>query len=98
MASEPLLNPTGCFPLSNWPSAFVPILAVPMNHIFLFPKRSRDYALGPKDAQAYYNRGRYYADRKDDERALKDYDLAIELDPSYANSYNARGNLYYDRK
>ncbi len=48
MASEPWLNPIGCFLLSSWLSAFVPILAVPMKHIFLFPKRLRDSALGKK--------------------------------------------------
>src|SRR5437660_7772779 len=48
MASEPWLNPIGCFLLSSWLSAFVPILAVPMKHIFLFPKRLRDYALGQR--------------------------------------------------
>src|SRR5437763_5718310 len=45
MASAPWLNPTGCFPLSNWLSAFVPILDALMNRIWSFPKRSRDYAL-----------------------------------------------------
>src|SRR5438270_9869171 len=45
MASAPWLNPTGCFPLSNWLSAFVPILDALMNRILSFPKRSRDYAL-----------------------------------------------------
>src|SRR5437762_908629 len=46
MASAPWWNPTGCLPLSSWPSVCVPILAVPMNLILSFPKRSRDYALG----------------------------------------------------
>ena len=46
MASAPWWNPTGCFPLSHWLSACVPILDVPMNRILSFPKRSRDYALG----------------------------------------------------
>jgi hypothetical protein len=34
------------FPLANWPSGSVPTLAVPMNLILSFPKRSREYALG----------------------------------------------------
>src|SRR5579883_3410258 len=46
MANGPSLSPTGCFRPSSWLSASVLILAVPMNHICLFPKRSRDYALG----------------------------------------------------
>jgi hypothetical protein len=46
MVSEPLLNPADGFLRSFWLSAFVPILAVPMNHIFLFPKGLRDYAIG----------------------------------------------------
>src|SRR5579875_2678159 len=45
MANGPSLSPTGCFRPSSWLSASVLILAVPMNHICLFPKRSRDYAL-----------------------------------------------------
>src|SRR5258708_29831758 len=45
MASAPWWNLTGCFLHSNWLSACVPILAVRMNLILLFPKRSRDYAL-----------------------------------------------------
>src|SRR5579884_3598533 len=47
MANGPSLSPTGCFRPSSWLSASVLMLAVPMNHICLFPKRSRDYALGP---------------------------------------------------
>src|SRR2546423_3189989 len=57
MASATWLNPTGCFPLSNWLSAFVPILDALMNRIWSFPKRSRDYALGPLQEFQKYSIG-----------------------------------------
>jgi hypothetical protein len=34
------------FPLANWPSGSVPTLAVPMNLILSFPKRSREAGQG----------------------------------------------------
>src|SRR5579883_2627943 len=52
MANGPSLSPTGCFRPSSWLSASVLILAVPMNHICLFPKRSRDYAPDPAKNKA----------------------------------------------
>src|SRR5260370_25297330 len=46
MASALWWNPTGCLPRSFWLSVLVLMLAVRMNRILSFPKRSRDYALG----------------------------------------------------
>ena len=53
-------------------------------------------------ALAYYNRGRSYSDKGDYDRAIADYDRAIELQPSYVIAYNNRGAAYgskgdYDR-
>ncbi|MGP8215059.1 MAG: tetratricopeptide repeat protein [Bacteroidia bacterium] len=46
----------------------------------------------------YYNRGTYYMNlKKDDNKALSDYNKLLELDPAYAHAYNNRGLIYYDR-
>ena len=50
----------------------------------------------------YTKRGHGYAMKKDYERALVDYDRAIELDPNFALAYNLRAHAYagkgeYDR-
>jgi tetratricopeptide (TPR) repeat protein len=37
---------------------------------------------------AHYNAGHY-------EQALADYSQALDLDPTYANTYYSRGNTYY---
>src|SRR6266487_610925 len=42
-----------CFLLSSWLSACVPILAVPLNLLLSFPKRSREYALGRGKTTGY---------------------------------------------
>src|SRR5215472_6419031 len=41
-------NPTACLPPNSWLNAFVLILAVPMNLLFLLSKRLREFALGGK--------------------------------------------------
>ncbi|MEY3866486.1 MAG: hypothetical protein RLZZ338_377 [Cyanobacteriota bacterium] len=46
---------------------------------------------------AYNNRGLVYYDKGDKEKAFKDYNEAINLDPKYANAYVGRGNVYYDK-
>ena len=53
-------------------------------------------------ALAYMNRGIGYYDKGDYDRAIADYDKAIELNPKLAPAYNDRGNVYsakgdYDR-
>jgi len=45
-------------------------------------------------AKAYNNRGVAYAKLNEYERAIKDYDKAIELNPNYAETYYNRGNAY----
>ena len=44
--------------------------------------------------QAYFNRGRAYAEQGDDDLAIDDYTAAIELDPQFAQAYNGRGRAY----
>src|SRR5262249_23180472 len=45
-------------------------------------------------AISYYNRGIFYYDKDDNERAIADYTKALELSPNYASAYNNRGNAY----
>ena len=48
-------------------------------------------------AAAYNNRGFAYMANGDYERAIDDYNQAIELDPKYAFAYNDRGVAYYGK-
>ena len=47
------------------------------------------------DAVAYLARGDGYADNRDYERAIADYDEALRLRPDWAEAYNNRGYAYY---
>jgi tetratricopeptide (TPR) repeat protein len=48
----------------------------------------------PKDVIAYHNRGEAYGLKGDLDRAIADYNKAIELNPNYAPAYNSRGRAY----
>jgi tetratricopeptide (TPR) repeat protein len=48
-------------------------------------------------ATRYLNRGNAYKDKGLYDRAIQDYDRAIELDPKYADAYYNRGNAYKDK-
>ena len=50
--------------------------------------------MNPNLAEAYYNRGLAYAKLNQHERAIKDYDKAIELNPNDAKAYYNRGLAY----
>jgi tetratricopeptide (TPR) repeat protein len=45
-------------------------------------------------AEAYHHRGGIYADKKDYDRAIGDYNEAIRLNPGYGDVYNDRGTIY----
>ncbi len=45
-------------------------------------------------ADAYYNRGIAYHKKGQYNRAIQDYDKAIEINPQYADAYNNRGVVY----
>jgi len=47
-----------------------------------------------KDAMAYHNRGVAYQFKGDLDRAIADYNKAIELRPNYARAYESRGSAY----
>jgi tetratricopeptide (TPR) repeat protein len=46
-------------------------------------------------AWAYYNRGRAYAAKGDNDRAIADYNAALRLDPKFAFAYDNQGNAYH---
>ncbi len=45
----------------------------------------------PKNAKAYYVRGRFYAEVRQPQKAVKDFNQALALDPSIAPAYYQRG-------
>ncbi len=51
----------------------------------------------PQVAVAYNNRGNFYRDNKDQDRALAEYSKAIKIRPKYALAYNNRGNVHFSR-
>jgi len=55
---------------------------------------SRAIALDPDFSTAYNNRGLAYYDKGDYDRAIADYDQAIQLEPD-ATTYYSRGLAYY---
>ena len=68
-----------------------------------FDKAIEDYDLylekiDSNDAAAYNNRGIAYRRLKQYERAIHDYNKAIELNPEFAGAYYNRGLAYYDLK
>jgi tetratricopeptide (TPR) repeat protein len=48
-------------------------------------------------AEAYFFIGKVYIYKSDYDRAIVDYDQAIQLKPDYAEAYNNRGVAYYDK-
>ncbi len=46
---------------------------------------------------AYLHRGGAYFFKGDNDRAIKDYDEAIRLDPKYAIAYGVRGRAYENK-
>ena len=49
-------------------------------------------------ARTLYNRGIGYSNKRDYDRAIRDYDEAIRLDPESARTYNNRGSAYLDKQ
>ncbi len=50
---------------------------------------------GDEAAAAYNGRGRFYFENNDNERALSDFNKAIELDPTFGYAYYNRGKIYF---
>lgn len=51
----------------------------------------------PNAVLAYNNLAHYYIQQKQPEKALANYNVAIELQPEKAQTYNNRGKIYFDR-
>lgn len=47
-------------------------------------------------AVAYNNRGKYYREQKQPEKALADFNELLRIKPDDFNGYNTRGRLYFD--
>ncbi len=52
--------------------------------------------LEPNNAMAYSNRGNAFADKKDYQHAIADFDTAIKIDPRYATAFYNRANAKLD--
>src|SRR5437870_5754271 len=52
---------------------------------------TRAIAAEPKNAKAYYVRGRFYAEVRQPQKAVKDLNQALALDPAAALAYYQRG-------
>ena len=52
----------------------------------------------PDDAEAYLNSGNAYYEKGDYDRALADFNKAIELQPDLADAYNNRGLAYHIKR
>ena len=50
----------------------------------------------PANAAAYYGRAIAYEAKKDTDRAIEDYDSAIELDPRNVKALSNRAAIYAD--
>ncbi len=50
-----------------------------------------------KNPLAYNNRGHYYRQNNQIEKALADYNEALKIDPNYYLTLNNRGKVYFDR-
>ncbi|HPS72829.1 MAG TPA: tetratricopeptide repeat protein [Bacteroidales bacterium] len=46
---------------------------------------------------AYNNRGKYYREQGQPEKALADYNEMLRINPDDFNGFNSRGRLYFDR-
>jgi Tfp pilus assembly protein PilF len=51
----------------------------------------------PRDAQAYINRGLTYLNKGDYDRAIADFNEAIQIDPNNALAYANRGVIYHNK-
>jgi tetratricopeptide (TPR) repeat protein len=49
---------------------------------------------GHELAITHYNRGTFWYEKDDNDKAIADYSKAIEISPSYASAFNNRGNAW----
>jgi protein O-mannosyl-transferase len=48
-------------------------------------------------ALAYNNLGHYYSQKNEPDKALENFNVAIQLEPNKAQTYSDRGKIYFDR-
>jgi len=48
----------------------------------------------PRDAQFYFNRGTAYVAKGEYDRAISEFNKALEINPRYTEAYNLRGGVY----
>jgi tetratricopeptide (TPR) repeat protein len=48
----------------------------------------------PKEKRAFFGLGQYYWGMGDFDRAIEEYNKALELDPNYGDAYNQLGDIY----
>lgn len=58
------------------------------------PGSTRKASPSPNQAIFYIKRGTIYENKGDLDRALADYNQAVQRDPEHANAYDKRGSLY----
>lgn len=51
----------------------------------------------PTAALAYNNLGHYFSQKNEQEKALENFNIAIQLEPNKAQTYSDRGKIYFDR-
>ena len=72
--------------------------AVPSDVSNAFTKLADAIKLHPGDPTLYFNRGNLRAEQGDYQRAIGNYDRAIELAPDFVEAYRNRGNLLFVRQ
>ena len=50
-----------------------------------------------RDAQFYYNRGNAYAGKRQYDKAISDFNKALEINPRFAEAYRERGLAYFGK-
>src|SRR6185503_10577049 len=71
---------------------FIPVMAGLLLPKLLAQERGESQ---PGTAEEYLHRGEERAGKKDYERAIADYNMALQLNPDYAEAYNDPGFAYY---
>ena len=76
----------------NWDDGIQEIVKV------ISPKFYEPFNREPCNAEEYNKRGDARHSRGELDLAIKDYDMAIELEPDYHKAYNNRGNAYAEQQ
>ena len=86
--SDPKIDPAPCFTAAA--------VEADLDQIIASCGRVIDYekTLVPDRLKALLARAAAYIRKQQDDRAIADYDVALKLDPSLADIFNARGELW----